>query len=65
MLLQSDELKLKWKDAVRWLGDELERVSLHYVLFSSNTIMESMRFLDFVILLIVNIQKIISSDEFL
>ncbi|XP_066928951.1 ubiquitin carboxyl-terminal hydrolase 9X-like [Clytia hemisphaerica] len=25
MLLQEEELKQKWKDAVRWLGDELER----------------------------------------
>jgi len=26
MLLHDEELKQKWKAAVRWLGDELERV---------------------------------------
>ena len=31
MLLQEDELKQKWKDAVRWLGDELERVILLFL----------------------------------
>lgn len=28
MLIHQDDLKEKWKSAVRWLGDELERVNI-------------------------------------
>ena len=34
MIRSHDDLKQRWKSAVQWLGDELERVHLYFLSFS-------------------------------